>query len=394
MIIPVYNKEKYLRQCLDSVLSQDLEAFEIIAVDDGSTDSSGKILDEYTFTDLRLKVIHQKNASCGFARNAGLELAKGEYILFLDSDDFLHKNRLRPAYEFVVSHDADIAVFLIDEYIDTTGISQPLHYASYLNPPEFGRVFSWRDFPDDFFLYFYSGVESKLYRRSLLQNSGIKFRAAKNCEDYEYVFSHLLISEKIIYSDLFLTNYRICIGNSMEDLRENDPCCRITATDKLHDFAAALPFYPQIKKGLARMNAHTHIGFLSSCKTVKAFREYYDTLRNGALEREELVGLPRGYLHSPFADSVIRRILRGRPVMPENAHRSIRFWKGVTFFGGFTRWFFNRLFHSGPTEIQRRLALQTNGSAVPYVHNEKDKVNKTSDYHPDQKQDKVSASKP
>ncbi len=123
VIIPVYNKEKYLRQCLKSVLSQDLEAFEIIAVDDGSTDSCGKILDEYAAADPRLKVIHQKNASCGFARNTGLDLAKGEYILFLDSDDFLHQNQLRPAYEFAVSHDADIAVFLIEEFNDATGIS-------------------------------------------------------------------------------------------------------------------------------------------------------------------------------------------------------------------------------------------------------------------------------
>jgi len=203
VIIPVYNKEKYLRQCLKSVLSQDLEAFEIIAVDDGSTDSCGKILDEYAAADPRLKVIHQKNASCGFARNTGLDLAKGEYILFLDSDDFLHQNQLRPAYEFAVSHDADIAVFLIEEFNDATGISQPLHYASYLKPPVFGRVFSWRNFPDDFFLYFYAGVESKLCRRSLLQNSGIRFRAVIVAKIMT-LFSHICFSQRKLYIPIYI----------------------------------------------------------------------------------------------------------------------------------------------------------------------------------------------
>ncbi|HPF57063.1 MAG TPA: hypothetical protein PLV03_11035, partial [Clostridiales bacterium] len=272
------------------------------------------------------------------------------------------------AYQFAVTHDADTAVFQIDEYNDKTGTSQPLHYASYLKPPESGRVFSWHDFPDDFFLFFYSGVNSKLYRRALLQNSGVKFRAANNSEDFDHTFSHLILSKKIVCSDLFLCNYRVNIGDSIEDLLESDPCGRIEATDAFHDFAATQPFYSQIKKGVARINAHIHIGFLSSCRTAKAFREYYNALKNGALEREELFGLPRGYLHSPFADYAVRRILRGNPAMPKNARKTIRFWKGITFFGGSVRWFFYRLFHNGPAEIRRRLSLQKDDAHCSTVH--------------------------
>ena len=83
VIIPVYNVEKYLRECLDSVINQTLKDIEIICVDDGSTDSSGKILDEYAQKDKRIKVIHQENQGLGAAHNVGIDLAKGEYIGFV-----------------------------------------------------------------------------------------------------------------------------------------------------------------------------------------------------------------------------------------------------------------------------------------------------------------------
>ena len=87
IIIPVYNVEKYLRQCLDSVLSQTYKSIELILIDDGSTDSSGKICDEYANMYSQIKVVHQNNAGLSAARNAGIKLAKGDYIGFVDSDD-------------------------------------------------------------------------------------------------------------------------------------------------------------------------------------------------------------------------------------------------------------------------------------------------------------------
>ena len=88
VIIPVYNVEEYLRECLDSIVKQTLREIEIICVDDGSTDNSLEILKEYAKKDNRITVITQKNLHAGVARNAGLAVAKGEYLSFLDSDDF------------------------------------------------------------------------------------------------------------------------------------------------------------------------------------------------------------------------------------------------------------------------------------------------------------------
>lgn len=88
VIVPVYNVEKFIHQCIDSILCQTYKAFEVVLVDDGSLDSSGIICDEYAKKDCRVSVIHKENGGLSDARNVGLECAKGEYVIFVDSDDF------------------------------------------------------------------------------------------------------------------------------------------------------------------------------------------------------------------------------------------------------------------------------------------------------------------
>lgn len=111
VIIPVYNVEKYLRKCIDSVLCQKGIVFEIILVDDGSTDSSAFICDKYIEKYENIKVIHKKNEGLGYARNSGLEIASGEYIFFLDSDDWIVKGTLKTLYTLAKKNDADMVCF-------------------------------------------------------------------------------------------------------------------------------------------------------------------------------------------------------------------------------------------------------------------------------------------
>ena len=107
IIIPVYNKEKYVKQCLESTLSQNFEDYEVIAVDDGSTDSSGRICDEMATKDSRLRVIHTENGGVTAARRRGVEEAHGRFIMFCDSDDLLLPHALRNSYEAMIANDAD-----------------------------------------------------------------------------------------------------------------------------------------------------------------------------------------------------------------------------------------------------------------------------------------------
>lgn len=111
IIVPVYNVERYLRKCLDSIIAQTFSDWECICVDDGSPDNSGKILDEYAAKDKRFVIIHKENGGVSSARNAGLDMARGEYITFCDSDDWIEKETYEVAYMNAKKNNADIVTW-------------------------------------------------------------------------------------------------------------------------------------------------------------------------------------------------------------------------------------------------------------------------------------------
>ena len=110
LVIPVYNVEKYLDKCMESVLAQTYDNFEVILVDDGSTDNSGKMCDEYAKRDSRVIVYHQQNSGVSVARNVGIENAKGEFISFIDSDDWIDKNYLQKLVSAQIKYNADLTI--------------------------------------------------------------------------------------------------------------------------------------------------------------------------------------------------------------------------------------------------------------------------------------------
>ncbi|MBO5142220.1 MAG: glycosyltransferase family 2 protein [Clostridia bacterium] len=110
VIIPVYNVEEYIRECLDSVINQTYKNLEIILIDDGSKDNSGKICDEYAKKDKRIKVIHKENGGLSSARNKGLDNAQGKYITFVDSDDYIPVNAIELLYKNCISNEADCSI--------------------------------------------------------------------------------------------------------------------------------------------------------------------------------------------------------------------------------------------------------------------------------------------
>ena len=116
IIIPCYKVEKYLPRCLDSVLSQTFSDFEAICVNDGSPDSCGEILADYAAKDSRIKILTQQNQGLSMARNNGLKLARGNFIYFLDSDDFIHPQLLEITHALALQHQADMVSFAYKSY--------------------------------------------------------------------------------------------------------------------------------------------------------------------------------------------------------------------------------------------------------------------------------------
>ena len=123
VIVPVYKAETFLNRCVDSILSQTLPDFELILVDDGSPDNSGAICDDYAKADSRVQVIHQENGGAASARNAGLDRAKGEWIAFVDSDDWIDQDYFRLLYESAVEHHADVVACRYQLFSETNQIN-------------------------------------------------------------------------------------------------------------------------------------------------------------------------------------------------------------------------------------------------------------------------------
>jgi glycosyltransferase involved in cell wall biosynthesis len=118
IIIPTYNVEQYLKECMDSVVNQTLKDIEIICVDDGSTDSSGKILDEYAQKDSRIKVIHKENGGYGKAMNLGIDNATGEYIGIVEPDDYVELDMYKSLYNAAKEHDVDLVKADFNRFVD------------------------------------------------------------------------------------------------------------------------------------------------------------------------------------------------------------------------------------------------------------------------------------
>ena len=130
IIVPIYNKKDYLRQCINSVLEQSCLDFELILVDDGSTDSSPQICDEYAAVDTRIKVVHKNNGGLVSARKAGANNATGDYILNLDADDYMSHMCLQTVFEIVKTHNPDIVAFKCSRFNSDNELSQPFGFTT------------------------------------------------------------------------------------------------------------------------------------------------------------------------------------------------------------------------------------------------------------------------
>lgn len=209
IIVPVYNVESYLCQCLDSIINQTERDLEIILIDDGSTDRSGEIADAYAEKDTRITVVHKENTGLSSARNTGIGLAAGEYLLFLDSDDWLDLDTVNTLKSIVNDYAYDTIMFSWDN-ID------PLNNFVSQREPLFLDGFVFTDqVKEDIYKRFLAGsalnnVWQRIYRRELIQQNNLFFdEELKHTEDLIFSFDFFTHAERGIYIDKPLYKYRL-----------------------------------------------------------------------------------------------------------------------------------------------------------------------------------------
>ena len=199
VIIPVYKVEEYLPECIESVISQDLQDIEIICVNDGSPDNCLKILNEYKAKDGRIIVIDQENSGVSAARNRGIEVAKGEYIAFVDPDDWIDSDTYKFAYERAIKDDVDILSFGVSDNRNDIGCCNSIKETLYLNDSFDALFWNWHCI----------NCWNKLYKKDLVINSGVRFIENVNfSEDQCFNFMMFPLAKSIKILEKGFYHYR------------------------------------------------------------------------------------------------------------------------------------------------------------------------------------------
>ena len=218
VIVPIYKVEKYLVQCLDSIVNQTLKDIEIILVDEGDHDACRYIIDHYEQTDSRVRAIHEKNGGYGCSVNKGLEVANGEFISIIESDDYIDHRMFEDCLRFANSFNADVVVTPYYEYWDKSKDSperkEIVWWTKYFTDVPSDRLISTKDFPQ--FLGVHPSIWAKLYRKSYLDKNSIKCIEAKGAGYIDSLFraQTLLLTDKIVWNPTPYYHYRLTNENA------------------------------------------------------------------------------------------------------------------------------------------------------------------------------------
>ena len=223
VILPIYNVESYLKECLDSLIKQSFSDIEIICIDDGSKDNSYKILENFSSQDPRIKIFKQNNQGAAFARNFGLSVAKGRYIIFLDSDDYFEHQLIEKTVRVADNSSSDIVIFKAQAFDENSGKKFDLtykmdKYTNYQYSP-----FSSKDLPNDILNTFLPAAWNKLYRKSFIDQNHFEFQNIKRTNDLLFTCKTLIKAQRIVLLNEFLLFYRIRPTNSLQATNTKTP---------------------------------------------------------------------------------------------------------------------------------------------------------------------------
>ena len=309
VIMPVYNGETYLRQCLDSVVNQTLKEIEIICVDDGSSDRSVEILKEYAAKDERVMVLQQANAGAGAARNNGLSKASGKYLSFLDSDDFFETDMLEKAVEKIAADRADFVVFRCDHYLNDTNTFKKAAYTlkKQTLPPY--MPFNFRQITDNVFKAFVGWAWDKVYDREFVMKHNLKFQEQRTSNDMLFVFSALVLAKRITYLDTVLAHQRRNNGESLSNTREKSWFCFYNALKALRDVLKEEGLYEELKKDFVNYAVHFSLWNLNTI-TGECYEKLYTKLHEEWFEELEVTGHDEDYFYNKTEYKQLADILR------------------------------------------------------------------------------------
>jgi len=331
VIIPCYNAEKNLTQCIDSIRRQTLEQIEIICVDDGSTDSTLALLQDYQKKDPRILVIRQKNAGAGAARNVGLDRATGEYLSFLDADDFFEPDMLEKAVAAAEQYYADYIVFRSNRYYPAEDRYEEIPWSMRNSDLPPYMPFSYRQLTDNIFLSFVGWAWDKLFRRSFVLEHHLRFQEQRTTNDMLFVFSALICAKRIAVVQDILAHQRRGSGDTLSVTRERSWHCFYDALLALRERMIQEDVFWELEKDFINYSLHFCLWHLNS------LAEPSRTLLKQKLCREWFAELgiadkPESYFWNYYEYIQYERITKKRNLAKEKCEKETAVSRNVSLF--------------------------------------------------------------
>ena len=284
VVLPVFNVERYVIECLDSIASQDYPNFEVIAVDDGSSDGSLRLLEEYASSHSAMAVLHQENSGAGVARNKGIAAAKGKYVLFVDPDDAIEPCALRELVEVAESKSAEIVLFSAARYDAElkTLVALAHQPRQAIDLPE---VFAGSDMASNIYTTFSDGPApwNKLFLRQFITNHGLSFQSLPRVNDLSFSYSALALAKRICVIDKAYYRYRTNRKGSSQNTTDHDPAPVCAAYLRLRETLSKADVF-------AEFSASFYKAFFASCsytfhqmKRLATARRLFDLLHSESM---------------------------------------------------------------------------------------------------------------
>lgn len=308
VVIPVYNTAAHLEQCLDSVAAQSMSDIEIICVDDGSTDESPAILAQYAAKDSRFHVITQINAGPGAARNTGLASVKGEFVIFLDSDDWFEPDFLKKMVQCAVKTGADVTVCKAVEFDTATGRELPSEWMlkdQYL--PQ-GEYFTPEYVADHLFQFTYGWPWDKLYKADYIEKNELNYPALPNSEDLVFVFQSLALAKRIAVLKETSVHHRVNRSSSVSNSRKLAPEVPHQALSLLRDALKSRSLYETYERTFLNWAMEFLVWNVANMGDRQAQKTYFLKLKREWLPQMKFEDHPRAYYNDRFTYAKYRLV--------------------------------------------------------------------------------------
>lgn len=300
VVMPVYNAADYLEQCLDSVVGQTLREIEILCVDDGSTDNSGRILEAYRERDERIQVFHQENRYAGCARNLGLAHAAGKYVVFWDADDFFELDALEKLYKKCEEDQAELCVCGAKRMDNETGVTYKsgVYVVKKMLPQV--RPFSKKEIPQYIFNFTTNVPWNKMYLREFVQSHGLEFQALRQANDAYFSMVALFLAERITVIEEPLMTYRMENTASLTGKASDNRFCVVEAYRAVWRKLIQYPeFDVRVNQSFTNKMLEVLLFSLRTQWNVQAYEELFDLYKGELLEEFGIAGKNAEYFYNP-----------------------------------------------------------------------------------------------